>query len=127
MPELRLVQRPLLSLAQRQQAERKKPVTARCTIEKLGRVEKHKELFRWTALRLRREKELRRTLKEMDASRKCVAEIQNARRKRKRRKKKARRQSGERLNAETRTIRMVLEGAPKEGTRLFEVDELILV
>lgn len=123
MPELRLVQRPLLSLAQRQQAERKKPVTARCTIEKLDRVEKHKELFRWTALRIHREKELRRPLKEMDALRKCVAEIQNARRKRKRQEDR----SGERLSAETRTIRMVLEGAPKEGTRLFEVDELILV
>ena len=45
----------------------------------------------------------------------------------KKKKKEARRQSGERLSAETRTIRMVLEGAPKEGTRLFEVDELILV
>lgn len=89
MPELRLVQRPLLSLAQRQQAERKKPVTARCTIEKLGRVEKHKELLRWTALRIRAEKQLRRPLKETDALRKCVAEIQNARRKRKRQEDRA--------------------------------------
>lgn len=50
-----------------------------------------------------------------------MAEIQNARRKRKRQ------EDRERLSTETRMIRMVLEGAPKEGTRLFEVDELILV